>query len=272
MDGLFESILSSANAPRRAEPASKKRIKTDWDDIEGQGTFRDKSVDRWTTRDMFLFYLDTFRNVIGQEFFTSLAPAQQQILMLQDSLAEYMGMRPTQQQTRDYIEWFLTSNASKLLDKYNCFKMKFMRYPSEIERYLSLKGIEQKVQVSYKTKEELILSEEMMRSVYSVNIENFVLKYGLVLSVIWLMRKHRIPEQEAISTVTAYALSISQKGQYNDLISATEKHNPYPIWCQFAGFRSMLADLTERTGEFFDIVDGRFLQDVKTFDFLDTKE
>lgn len=284
MGDLFESILSSAKAQTETSLSKKRGRKPADEDIIGEWAsipnpklsaipYHQKPTSQWGTKDLFYFFQDQFKELTGEEFVVGFIPGQQNILLLQDAMAKQMPARPTAAETKEYIEWFLANRAMGLITRYNCFKMKFMYASFEIERYLNQRnGAVKKVEGSRKIKDTAVFSADSMESVYLANPENFVLKYGLVLSTIWLMRKRGMDESQAIRAVSDDAVRLCEKGKYNELVAATEKHNPYPIWCKFAGLSRMLADLSERTGEFFDIINTRFSQEANKFSFLDGKE
>lgn len=272
MGDSFENILFSAKEETKISLRSKEKTKEavgEWTKIVGGPIhYTQKPVEKWGTKDLFYFFLNKFKETTGEDFVIAVIPGQQNILLLQDAFAKEKGSRPTQAETKEYIEWFLDNIATGLMSRYNCFKMKFMYAQYNIERFIK----QQKGFVQSKVTESKIgpiFSEGMMESVYLISHENFVLKYGLVLSVIWLMRMKGQNEQEAILSVINLAESLCKKDKYDALVVATEQHNPYPIWCKFVGMKKMLVDLADRTDELFDILDIRFSKETTNFGFLD---
>jgi hypothetical protein len=281
MSDQLESILSSAKIQTETSLKSKRKKPTAEEMIGGWATveskegsipYQEKDVSRWYTKDLLYFFQDKFKDITGEEFIIGLIPGQQNILLLQDAIYKYRGVRPNALETRDYIEWFLANKAVFLISRYNCFKMKFMYAAYEIERYYQGYGSSKSPEAPQAPKDTSIFSQETMESVYLISPENFVLKYGLILSVTWLMRKRNMGEQEAIKSVISHAESLCKKDKYEELSASTERHNSYPIWCKFIGLKKMLADLTDKTGEFFDILDTRFSLEASKFGFLDMKE
>lgn len=266
MRKTFDNILSEAckttqdalSSVKEPEVKVEPKPEAGWGVVEGKNrAYSLKPSAQWNTTDLFLFFLDTFRKVTGLDFDTGIRAGQQGILYIQDAMAKVLGVRPTQEQVRDYIEWFLGNKAMTIITKYNCFKMKFLNAHYNIEEFVELRGsrpVAQSQEPKNQSKKANVYTQSVLESVYLVSDENFLLRYGIVLSIAWLIKGKKMTEVDAIAEVRRLCIEASKHDRFDDLVKATEKHSPYPLWCKFAGLKKLLADLTTDTSEFFDII------------------
>jgi hypothetical protein len=269
LSNLFENILSNASdsVKQSSERVADEKSNDEWKVTDEFLGYRKKRVADWRTPDFFHFFLDLFEKKFGEPFDIAPAAGQQSILLIKDAIAKELGERPSNQVVKDYLEWFMENVAHGLIVKYGCMKMKFFKASWEIERFLDLYS-----KIKNRKKPEkvssILYTDDSMRAVYMSSPKNFVLKYGLVLSTVWLMRRNGMSEQEAVKIVTDHAIELTEEGKYNAILSATEKHCPYPRWCFFRSIDSMPRELTIETGQFFDVLSVYFSDHASQFLFL----
>jgi len=273
LSNLFENILSDASESVKESSerfAAKKNPGDEWEVTDEFLGYKRKRVAEWRTPDFFHFFLDMFERKFGEPFEIAPAAGQQSILLIKDAIAKELGERPSNQVVKDYLEWFMDNVAHGLIVKYGCMKMKFFKASWEIERFLDLYS---KIKDRKKPEKvsSILYTDDSMQAVYMSSPKNFVLKYGLVLSVVWLMRRKNMTEQEAVGIVMKHAIDLADDGQYNAILSATEKHTPYPRWCYFRSIDSMPRELTIETGQFFDVLSVYFSDHASQFLFLKEK-
>jgi len=275
----MDEILSSAQEETKQNLKSNKTKfdsrKVSWKGIKGSNKFDSKFLDAWGTRDFLSFFLKEFELEVGTEFLIAIATGCDGIKKIQDSLAVSLGRRPDNQITKDYIEWFVRNHVTRLINRYQCFKLRFMFSEISVEEFLDECGIVDRPKKETGAKENIkdysIFSEKNMETVYMSSPNNFVLRYGLVLSVIWLMQAKSLSESEATRRVAKEASILVTDGKFSELAEATEKHNPYPLWCNFDQLGCFLYDLASDTGELFDIIDISFSDESDRFNFLDNR-
>ena len=274
----FESILSSAEESANKvilnlEKSEKEDI-SDWKSIDGKNVLQydEKKIDFWRTRDLFHFFIDQYKDKFNDDFLIGQAPGCQNLMLVQDALSKHIGYRASLEITRDYIAWYIDNKAEEIVLKYNCFKMKFMKWNNNIEDFFDDYGRDIKIQekpIGSKSSisDSSIFTESTMSAVYASSCSQFILRYGLVLSNIWLVKNHNMPEQEANDLIINESCKLVKKGLYGKIVESTEKHNPYPEWCNFS-IKNMLEELSIETGEFFNIVNVSFSAASNRFSFL----
>lgn len=272
---LAAAMKACSTVSNKKTVISKSTETGDWDSIKGSKLpYHMKSTLSWNSSDLLAFFVDSFKETTGHDFLIPPALGRQSVLVLKDSIKKMIGYLPDNQITVDYIRWFMQNKAMPLMDKYNCFKFKFMNASWNIEEFFTtVRKLDKKeIAVNNDIKKASIFNLKTMESAYIVSPDNFVLKYGLILSAVWMMNVLGLSEDDAAQKVKKSAANLSVNGKYDEIVMATEMHNPYPCWCKFSLLSRMLSELTSETDDFFDIVRARFSDESTAFEFLKSKE
>ena len=111
---------------------------------------------------------------------------------------------------------------------------------------------------------------EAMDRKFATGKEQFVLDYGLVLTVAYLIYRKKVTENIAIKIVhdTVVSLISQDINNFATIKAATEGPKTYPHFCNFSLQERLFGDLTKETKISFLSLKMVFSSTVKRFDFI----
>ena len=280
----FESIFSEARrmtqkamGPKELEIVESSALT--WKTISGTKTtsrkftpYTQKKLEEWNTTDFVRYFKKLFLEKTGAEFDASVPAGALGMQRMRDCFTKLLGRQPSPSEVKQYLEWFTDNQLMLVISKFNCFKTSFLYFEPAvtkfIEQVLNARRPQREIGIDSNAADTNIFTSSMMYSVCKADKENFVKRYGLVLSTIWLIKKEHLTESDAVKEVSDIAAKLADRGEFEAIMKSTLRNNPYPLWCNFHSLEPMLVDLTNRTGEFFNLLSPRFMEDCRNFTFL----
>lgn len=289
MKNDYESIFSEArkltqkdmlgDSPAPKELEIVEGTSRHWKTIIGnkpkskiQDAFKDKSEKIWNNKDLVEYFAHLFFQKTGAEVETTVATSVGSLKRMKDCFTILTGRNPTTSETRKYLEWFIDERLTFLLSKYNRFKTSYWYYEKNVQDFietaLNVEKVKTETGLDSNVKDAKFFTSSMMYAICKADRENFVKRYGIVLSTVWLIKKEGMSEAEAVREVSDIVVKFTEISGFDAIMKSTLRNNPYPTWCNFQSLEAMLVDLTNRTGEFFTLISPQFMKDCRNFSFL----
>jgi len=174
---------------------------------------------------------------------------------------------------RDYIvfffdrwaDYFKNKNKNKLLYKKN-FKSEDV-LKDFVEHY-DYKGSVDKIlnkEKEFCTEDKF--NNEVMEKSYLLGDSNFVLEYGIILSVNWLILIRGYGLKDAVNYVANAFYKLYKKKVAKKVLSNTKNFCPYPNWFIFKNYDIIIEVLNKKVNDNMSLTIN-FVKDVKKFNFL----
>jgi hypothetical protein len=194
-----------------------------------------ENIERWITADFVSYSARLFTARYKQDWGLNFSAQCQEMLVVRDWILERLGFCDNVVM-RDFIKWFFDNCSDDFMKKFGQFYFAHMRRPKVMEafinsyRYVPAKPeapIPQKNSPSSKPK--VAFNAKEMADIFILSEEQFILEYGILVSISWLIAKKKFSNVEAIKFVYTVCEGLHKKGKFGLVKEATEKYNPYPV-------------------------------------------
>jgi len=157
---------------------------------------------------------------------------------------------------KDYIDYFFSVWADDY--KKGMLTLKSFIYSTPIRAFASQYNYRERVKEynqlhEQSAKSAIFVSNKRLREAFLLGSEHFVLEYGLILPINWLVVCDDRELKEAANYVAKAMYSLYQKGRIDDVFTATKKYSPYPKWLFFKDHKILINSLQKKTGNNFSL-------------------
>jgi len=130
---------------------------------------------------------------------------------------------------KDYIDFFFNNYLDNIINQGKDFYFSQLKNYDIITVFYNNYG---EIREKNKIDKNLtnILNNKIMESLYFLDKESFVYKYGIILSINWLIFKHSLTPGKAKSSVNKICKIAYYKKLFNIIEKSTEQFSPYPDW------------------------------------------
>ncbi len=177
---------------------------------------------------------------------------------------------------KDYVDYFFKNWSDDYKNKHKTamLTLKSFTYSAPIKGFVSQYHYRDRVKAYNKehdktVKSAVFVNNKRLREAFLLGAEHFVLEYGLVLPVNWMVVCDDRELKEAANYIAKAMYSLYQKGRLEEIFIATKKYAPYPKWLFFKDHQILINSLNKKTNNSFRL-DIDFTGD-KGFSFLRSK-
>jgi len=130
---------------------------------------------------------------------------------------------------KDYIDFFFDNYLENIINNGKDFYFSQLKDYKIITVFYNNYG---EVKKKNKISDEITdtLDNKIMESLYFLDKESFVYKYGIILSINWLIFKRNLTIKEAKKSVNKICKIAYYKKLFNIIEKSTEQFSPYPDW------------------------------------------
>jgi hypothetical protein len=209
-----------------------------------------KNIADWNSADVFYYIGYLYAEKYGQPLPLNQIPAQVEIKKIQGALEEEFGAFHWLM-IKDYVIFFF----EKYIDffrrknfKNGCFYINHMLNDKVIKAFVKQYNFEKSCR-EYNLKEKdlkdpiMSLKNSEIEKSFILGDANLVSKFGVVISVNWLMKVKSMTEEEAVRIVKSGCHKIFKRKAFQSVKEATEKFSPYPSWLPFKDYQSLLLSI-----------------------------
>jgi len=130
---------------------------------------------------------------------------------------------------KNYIDFFFDNYLDNIIGGGKDFYFSQLKnYDFITSFYNNYEDIEEKNKIEKESTN--ILDEGMMESLYFLDSESFVYKYGIILSINWLINRQNLSAQKAKSKINRICKKAYCKKVFSIIEKSTEYFSPYPDW------------------------------------------
>lgn len=257
---LFGDVI---NKHKPLEVVGKAKITTGWEVIKSRkyNKREDKPIEEWTNQDLFLYLKDELRNKFNFDY-NKLSPksGSAQMGRVEEKLKLSVGGKISKTILKEYIDWFLENECKKLIERYVVFKIQYLLYPTTLSNFARIVPTITKSKNSNEVKKNQsspsnILNLKSLEASYQLSFDNFVRRYGVVISVMFLINKKGYSEKEAVRLVfDSIIKGCNKDNEYFDILKKnTIKFAPYNTICWFGLLEKMIKKIKDIAKCEFDI-------------------
>jgi len=174
---------------------------------------------------------------------------------------------------RDYINFFFSrwSNYFKNKSKDKILYKKAFKNHEPLKDFVNCHDYKASIQKilkkDKKDNSQKEINDEMMEKSYLLGDSNFILEYGLILTVNWLIVKRAYDIKKAVNYVANAFYKLHKKHISQYALNNTKKYEPYPDWFLFKKYNIILQVLNEKVKSNMSL-SINFVKDIKKFNFL----
>lgn len=210
----------------------------------------------WTNRDFALYISKCYKQKYDSYLDASLVGMTTYLPRVKQALLDSIGFCDNIV-TKDYIEFFFEKWAEhfRINSEKDRFSIQTMRFKEPIIDFAEEYDYKARVQhytnpSEQKTSESLQaplkITNDKMLEAYSVGIENFVLEYGVIATVNWLIMSKGEESKEAAKKVIVAASRLNSQGAIEKVKYITKKLSPYPSWFVAKNYKVIFNALNKR--------------------------
>jgi len=245
---LFEEKDLELVGSEKPKKASKE---IEWEEIKGlsrAASAMAKPVAEWTGVQLFLHLKKLYKDRYNQDLSIGDRLGLQLVRAMREDIIKITGDVPTPQNLKSYLEWFVANDLDALIAKNGDFYIRLIRNKPSIRRYF--KEVQKQNNV-----EDVIEHEEPiedMDSIFRASKANFIMKYGVVITLAWLVKKKGASLDKAKKIIIDVLGDIMKEGDssFSKVAKTTKSLSPYPNSYKFECLDELLGIIKERNIQF----------------------
>jgi len=207
-------------------------------DFIGYGEIRKKrrhikpknSLEDWGAFDFFEYAHKLYIDKYGMYWNLKAGGNSLEINKIRDNISDSFGFC-SNLIMRDYIIYFFNNHIDFFKNNYKEFYFKQMNSENIIKSFLDKYNYKERF-IEYikneksKNKQDITLKE--IKDSFLLGDTTLVSNYGIVISLNWLIQKHKMTKKKAALLVVNACKEMYQKGMISVIIKSTEFYSPYP--------------------------------------------
>jgi len=207
-----------------------KAKEIDFKDIKGKTNSGKKDLQDWNNRDFAIYLLDSFKNKYSRDHKCLLTGTTLYMPRVQSEISKAVGFCDNIV-FKDYIDFYYDKWASKFLQKSNEFFVNTLKEESVLRDFAK----------NYSYRENIINDKQSLvqelESSYKISLENFVLDYGIIVSINWLIKNNHDSKDAMRSVCNVILKNIDL---IDSILLKTKKLSPYPESLKFKKYKEYL--------------------------------
>jgi hypothetical protein len=255
-DGILKAlngILIPVSSGGSTVDVHSKSQDRGWDALDVKKKWIERTVEEWSKRDAVRYFFTSFRLRYGVLIpgTISYPICYGHLQQLMDALCVRLSLNECPMKiVKDYYDFFFQNCADDLVTR-NTRKSPLTLADTVKPKYLVMFTRDYKLptlvvaESIVKQNIEVSLSVADLDAAYDIHAQYFCSKYGIILTVNYLMLHKGLSREEAIGYVNKVIKRLSvKKNGLDELINATKKYQPYPKWFPFLNVEELIKDTT----------------------------
>jgi hypothetical protein len=184
-------------------------------------------VENWTTPTFVKFCYHLYHTRYSKSWNLNFAAQCNEVLKLRDAIVDTIGYCDNHI-LKQFLEWFFYHRADGFMTKASGLYISQMRENWVLENFANNFDLHRKSgsSVVENKKKEPVQTDEM-EDVFLLSSEEFVERYGLVLTVNWLISKKGLTLKDSLKYVYSATEQLKKRGKIHLVVEATERLSPY---------------------------------------------
>ncbi len=220
----------------------KKKAETlvNFQDIEGKLTFEDKPPEKWNKVDLRHYFETLYKNLFGARSPFTIVFFYQKTNEVSRKLAEALRIAEVPPPLmKEFYDWYFAVHIQKVVAKFNFFRLEWMGKEWITREFAETREAppappEQAPELPLEL-EGPGISVDDIDAKAKVSFQSVLLSYGVVVAVNWAVKFKGVPVAKAVAVVEKAAAKAVQSDRrfWVNIVSATERHGPYPkslVW------------------------------------------
>jgi len=196
----------------------------------------DEEIDQWTGYDFTHFIRE--KCLESSKWNLNWLSASQEAARVKDALVDVYGFCDNFM-FKDYIDFFFDNYCQSLLDrKGGEFYVGYLRRGSVLQHFAKSYNYAARIKEVYTNNEiedfgKVDVSNVAINRAFLLSDKILVQKYGVILSVNWLILNKNIALDNAANSILKACKTLYKVKQWQPVIRITEQLSPYPLWFPF---------------------------------------
>ncbi len=188
------------------------------------------NIEEWIPTDFVLLAYNKYYELTGKKLQQNILPNAMEINKIFEYLYNIFGFQPNLMM-RDYITFFFEKHAKSIIRKEGEFYFNHLRRKHIIEDFYNNYNYNKSLhreKLNESEKNNIRLIEKDIESTYSLNEDNVVYEYGIIIAINWFSIKCNHSNKQAISMVYDICKKMVKKNIFETVKKKTELYSPYP--------------------------------------------
>ena len=242
---LIRDALSNCNGlkrPHGVEIIPSKPQFINYEEVKVKKFRRklDEDIGKWVSSDFVSYAKQIHLKVYKTHWILNFSACCQEILLVKDALVDNIGFCDNIV-LRDYIDFFFDSISDFFIKKSQSFYFSQMRKLWVLSSFLESYDYEsqvmgtKKIKIKKEPKNDVKnkINERDVDNIYILNWDRFVMSFGAVVCINWLMTKKSFSYKQARKFVLDICEHLHAKNMLNDVVESTIGYSPYPNYLKF---------------------------------------
>ena len=238
--------------------------RTGYDKIKKTNFFNIKEdINEWSNRDFALYISKKFSEKYKEFWDVRIVGVTMYIGRIKESLFEEIGFCDNIT-LKKYIDFFFENEIDGSMKRAEGkFYINSLRYRTAISDFLDVYQYSPTIDDKQKVQSRKDIAQDDMDKAYLLSDESMVFKYGLVLSISYLIKIKSFNEEKAIKKISKAVEKIKKKNVIEEMINKTIEFSPYPDDMYFSDI-DKVCDILEKES----IGSNLFVKDCDRYEFL----
>lgn len=215
---------------------SKKKAKVgeiEWNQVKSNPDIRamNAPIDEWVANNFYIYAREQYKLKYKCKTAPFTRPAGiDSMKKLKEDFDKMNGIKPNPQMIVDYIDWFYKNKLDGIISIYGSFNIQSMKYKTNMKEFCNQYSLNKSYTVLENPKVENV-SFSNMNAIFRASKVSFIMKYGIVFTLNWLMKNNNMNELEAKDIVMVAIKDAMKEGESAivKIVSVTKNFSPYPL-------------------------------------------
>jgi hypothetical protein len=223
----LEDILNSNNLEiidEISSPIVKKKSSNiiEWDKIKTSYSGMKKPIDEWGNKQLYIHLKYLYRNKYPQSELT-ITDASGYVFIgkLREEFRLESNMEPGPAIIKDYIDWVMSCEIDLIISQKGKFSIQVIRGKRLIRKFIKQREFNEIV-IEDKKAESETDTPAQMELLFKISRIKFLMQYGVVTGLNWLIENKNMSENEAIDVINLTLANI-RKEDFSIIESIKEK-------------------------------------------------
>ncbi len=252
--------------------SSDKTKYIDFKDIKSRKIRKEicEDITKWVTSDFVRYAKSSHLKTYQTQWNLNFSGCCQEILKVKDAVVDIVGFCDNVV-LKDYIDFFFDVASNYYIKKSKPFYFSQMRKPWVLESFLESYDYVSRIMGTAKVKPkkkvekdpDKEINERDIDNLYVLNWDRFVITFGVIVCINWLITKKDFSYTKAREFVLDICCDLYKKDKIKLVIESTTKYSPYPLWLKFQFARKFFNEIDNKLK-----IDIMFIESDGRLDFL----